>query len=99
MITRDTTANLVGRVGAKTLVVTPDGPAQIPALPEGVSVSERPGGTLAFGYDARVMGAGTVLDAIRAGGMRIADVRTEEADLEDVFLQLTSKAREPSSAA
>ena len=45
------------------------------------------------------MGAGTVLDAIRAGGMRIADVRTEEADLEDVFLQLTSKAREPSSAA
>ncbi|MFT6530726.1 MAG: ABC-2 type transport system ATP-binding protein [Limimaricola cinnabarinus] len=99
VITRDTTANLVGRVGAKTLVVTPGGPTAIPPLPEGVSVSERPGGALAFSYDARVMGAGTVLDAIRAGGMTLIDVKTEEADLEDVFLQLTSKAKEPVSAA
>jgi ABC-2 type transport system ATP-binding protein len=99
VITRDTTANLVGRVGAKTLVVTPDGPTAIPPLPEGVSVSERPGGALAFSYDARGMGAGTVLDAIRAGGMTLIDVKTEEADLEDVFLQLTSKAKEPVSAA
>ena len=99
VITRDTTANLVGRVGAKALVVTPGGPTAIPPLPEGVSVSERPGGALAFSYDARVMGAGTVLDAIRAGGMTLIDVKTEEADLEDVFLQLTSKAKEPVSAA
>ncbi|WP_341211175.1 ABC transporter ATP-binding protein [uncultured Limimaricola sp.] len=99
VITRDTTANLVGRVSGKTLVVTPDGPTALPALPEGVSVTERPGGALAFSYDASKMGAGTVLDAIRAGGMTLIDVKTEEADLEDVFLQLTSKAKEPVSAA
>ncbi|MCP1168747.1 ABC transporter ATP-binding protein [Limimaricola litoreus] len=99
VITRDTTANLVGRVSGKTLVVTPDGPAAIPALPEGVTVTERAGGTLAFTYDASKMGAGAVLDAIRAGGMTLMDVKTEEADLEDVFLQLTSKAGEPVSAA
>ena len=40
-----------------------------------------------------------VADAIRAGGMTLIDVKTEEADLEDVFLQLTSKAKEPVSAA
>ncbi len=99
VITRDTTANLVGRVSGKTLVVTPDSPTALPALPEGVSVTERPGGALAFSYDASKMGAGTVLDAIRAGGMTLIDVKTEEADLEDVFLQLTSKAKEPVSAA
>ena len=71
----------------------------IPPLPEGVSCAERAGGVLAFTYDASKMGAGAVLDAIRAGGMRLMDVKTEEADLEDVFLQLTSKAGEPVSAA
>ncbi len=99
VITRDTTANLVGRVSGKTLVVTPDGPTAIPTLPDGVSVTERPNGALAFTYDASKMGAGTVLDAIRAGGMRLSDVKTEEADLEDVFLQLTSKSQEPAPAA
>ncbi len=99
VVTRDTTANLLGRVAGKTLVVTPSEASAIPALPEGVSVSERPGGALAFSYDSSRMGAGTVLDAIRAGGMRLSDVKTEEADLEDVFLQLTSKTAEPAPAA
>jgi hypothetical protein len=30
-----------------------------------------------------------ILDAAHAGHLAIADIRTEEVDLEDIFLQLT----------
>jgi ABC-2 type transport system ATP-binding protein len=35
---------------------------------------------------------GDVLDAIRAAGLRVLDVKTREPSLEDVFLDLTRKA-------
>jgi ABC-2 type transport system ATP-binding protein len=36
--------------------------------------------------------AEAVLEAVRAAGIRIRDVKTEQADLEDVFLSLTGSA-------
>ena len=33
-----------------------------------------------------------ILDAARACALPIADIRTEEVDLEDIFLQLTSSS-------
>ena len=33
-----------------------------------------------------------ILDRLRAAGLEIADVTTEQSDLEDIFLQLTRKA-------
>jgi hypothetical protein len=33
-----------------------------------------------------------VLDAVRAGGVTIADVTSEQADLQDVFLSLTGSS-------
>ncbi|MEM0935879.1 MAG: ABC transporter ATP-binding protein [Pseudomonadota bacterium] len=90
---QDSTANLLGRMDAKTLIITPDGqvPAEI-AVPEGVSLVRRPGGALAFSYSRGRIAAEAVLDAVRSAGIRIADVATEEPDLEDVFLALTSSA-------
>jgi ABC-2 type transport system ATP-binding protein len=90
VITRDTTANLLGRVSGKTMVVMPEGDVPAPAgLPEGLRCDRRDTGALAFTYDQRAMSAGEVLDHIRAAGVTIRDVRTEEADLEQVFLSLT----------
>ncbi len=90
LITRDTTANLLGRLDSKTMVITPAQAAEIPALPAGVSGTKRRDGSLAFTYKQRETAAETVLAAVHAAGIRIADVKTEEADLEDVFLALTS---------
>ncbi|GGL52055.1 ABC transporter ATP-binding protein [Wenxinia marina] len=91
IVTRDTTANLLARVSDRTLVVGPPEPMAPPTgLPAGIRVEERPGGALAFTYDSRKVTAGQVLDAIREVGVKVRDVRTEEADLEDVFLALTS---------
>ena len=93
VVAEDTTANLLGRVTGKVLAVMPQEPTEPPAgLPEGVACDKRADGTLAFRYDARTTTAGRVLDAIREAGVTIRDVRTEEADLEEVFLSLTGTA-------
>lgn len=93
VVIRDTTQNLLARIRGKTLVIQPVGAAAAPAgLPEGIVCTARPDGALAFAYDAGERSAGEVLAAIQAAGIEIRDVRTEEADLEEVFLSLTSAA-------
>ncbi|KEO60054.1 ABC transporter ATP-binding protein [Thioclava indica] len=91
LIVRDTTANLLGRMDRKALVVEPRAPApgQI-ALPDGVSMEARPGGRLAFTYARNKTAAEDILDAIRAAGIEIRDVATEQPGLEEVFVSLTS---------
>ncbi|WP_438987392.1 ABC transporter ATP-binding protein [Marivivens donghaensis] len=90
LITRDTTANLLGRLDSKTMVITPAEAIAQPDVPEGITVTARKDGSLAFTYKPRETSAEAVLAAVHAAGIRIADVKTEEADLEDVFLALTS---------
>lgn len=90
LITRDTTANLLGRLDSKTMVITPAEAIAQPDVPEGITVTARKDGSLAFTYKPRETAAEAVLAAVHAAGIRIADVKTEEADLEDVFLALTS---------
>ena len=90
VVARDTTAALLSRIDAKTLVIQPEGatPGDL-SLPEGAKLDRRPGGALAITYRRSEVNPGDLLDAIRAGGVTIRDVATEEADLEDVFLELT----------
>ena len=90
LIIRDTTANMLGRLDHKTLVVTPAAEAKLPALPDGVDAQIRPNGQMAFTYQSRATSADAVLDAIRNAGISISDITTEQSDLEDVFLSLTS---------
>ncbi|KAA9010519.1 ABC transporter ATP-binding protein [Histidinibacterium aquaticum] len=89
VVARDTTPNLLSRLDAKTMVIEPDAPARPPAMPDGVTVEERAGGSFAFTYPSTRITADSVLEAVRTAGIRIRDVKTEQADLEDVFLDLT----------
>lgn len=87
---RDSTANLLGALDAKTLVITPEAlPDSLPTA-SGITVEARSDGTLALSYRARQTSPEEVLEAVRTAGIRIRDVKTEQADLEDVFLALTS---------
>lgn len=91
LVVRDTTANLLGRMDRKALVIEPEGPApETIALPPGVSMEARPGGRIAFGYHRSETSAEAVLDALRAAGITIRDVASEQPSLEDVFVALTS---------
>lgn len=90
LITRDTTANLLGRIDKKTMIVVPDAEADLPRLPPEILGQKRPDGSLAFTYKQKETRAETILSALRDAGISIKDVKTTEADLEDVFLELTA---------
>lgn len=91
LVARDTTSALLGRMDGKTLVVEPEGaaPATIP-LPPGVTLEARPGGKLAFAYRRSETRAEAILDSLRAAGVTLRDVATEQPGLEEVFVSLTS---------
>ena len=90
VVVQDKTSALLERLDAKTIVVFPAeaAPTDI-ALPEGINLERRADGALAFSYRRTQTSADDVLALIRDRGIRIRDVATEEAHLEDVFLSLT----------
>jgi len=71
------------------MVIRPESTTSLPEMPAGIERESRPDGTMRFTYRTSVTPAESILAAVRAAGISIADVRTEEADLEDVFLSLT----------
>ncbi|WP_090269095.1 ABC transporter ATP-binding protein [Thalassovita taeanensis] len=89
VVARDSTANLLGRIDAKAMVIHPEtAPTTLPQAP-GIVVEQRADGALVLNYHAHETSAEQVLEAVRNAGIRIRDVKTEEADLQDVFLELT----------
>ena len=89
LVARDSTANLLGRLDAKTMIIHPDAPPASLPSGEGLQVEARPDGALAISYRSSQVPAEAVLEAVHAAGIRIRDVKTEQADLQDVFLELT----------
>ena len=51
-------------------------------------------GRLVFHYPPSKIGSGEILSAVGDAGLTIMDLTTREAELEDIFLQLTRGARE-----
>ncbi len=90
VVARDSTSNLLGRLDARAMVVHPAAP--VTALPTGVGIAAelRGDGAVVLRYHSQSTSAEEVLETVRAAGISIRDVKTEEADLEDVFLALTS---------
>jgi ABC-2 type transport system ATP-binding protein len=92
VVARDSTAALLGRMDRKTMVIHPANPAtQLPEGP-GLDVMQRADGSLAISYHTRQTTAEQVLEAVHDAGVSIRDVKTEQADLQDVFLNLTRSA-------
>ncbi len=91
LIAQDSTLNMLSKLDSKTMIIQPDLP--VTRLPEGagLEVERRADGAVAISYVARDTPAEAVLEAVRGAGIRIRDVRTEQADLQDVFLALTRR--------
>ncbi|QDH72170.1 ABC transporter ATP-binding protein [Brevundimonas sp. M20] len=83
------TSQLLRRLDTRNVVVTPEG--ELNGLPtvEGFDVVPRPNGAFAISYKKGQSSVEHVLAAVRAAGVTIADISTEDPDLEDVFLALT----------
>ena len=90
VIACDRTEALLARIDNKTLTLELQSP--VGALPESLAAfqAELTGPTtLQFHYHAHESRVSDMLEAVRAAGLCIVDLRTEESDLEDIFLQLT----------
>ncbi len=90
VIVKDSTANLLGRLDSKTLVITPESDCPLPGLPDSITGQKLADGTLTFTYKSNLTQADQILSLVRDAGITIKDVKTQEAHLEDVFLSLTS---------
>jgi ABC-2 type transport system ATP-binding protein len=83
------TGQLLRRLDTRAVVVTPEEPlAEAPELP-GFETKLRSGGAFAVTYRTGQSSVEQVLAAVRAAGLHIKDIATEEPDLEDVFMSLT----------
>lgn len=89
LVVRDTTANIVARVDAKTLLVRLARPLGALTLPEGVTREDKAEGWSAFSYPQSRVQAGAVLAALHAAGAEVVDIKTTEPNLEDAFLDFT----------
>lgn len=91
IIAAEPTPQLLKRLDHKTLALLPK--ATLDAVPEalsGLDAALRPDGWLAITYRASETGIGRLLERVREAGISIADLATEEPDLEDVFVAMTS---------
>jgi ABC-2 type transport system ATP-binding protein len=83
------TPQLLRRLDTRHVVVSPEGELAAPPVLPGFEVTPRPNGAFAVSYRKGQSSVEQVLAAVRAAGVTIADIATEDPDLEDVFLALT----------
>ena len=96
LIACDTTKALTSRLDRKEMRLILDGDlAAIPPALQAYDVVQKGPREIAFRYRPSQVRAGALLDAARNAGLGILDVSTEEADLEDIFIELT---RSPAAA-
>ncbi len=90
LIACDTTPALLARLDRKELaVVVTEDLSAVPAALERWSIEIEPPRRMVFRFQPSRTNAGEILAAVRAAGLEVADLTTEEADLEAIFLRLT----------
>lgn len=88
------TPTLLARMDTRAVVVTPEEPVtEAPSL-AGFETRLRSGGAFQVSYRTGQSSVEQVLAAVRASGLHIRDIATEDPDLEDVFVALTYAAPE-----
>ena len=93
LIANKPTQELIGMAHEKVVVLTLDrAVVTLPSHPALLKCEFEGERGLAITYDKQQTNAGEVLALVQAQGLGIVDVTTREADLEDVFVSLTSAA-------
>jgi ABC-2 type transport system ATP-binding protein len=98
VVVSESTSTLLRRLDGRNVVVTPEEPVSVAPLLEGFETRLRTGGAFSVSYKTGQSSVEQVLAAVRAKGLRIKDIATEDPDLEDVFVSLTygdPKAADP----
>lgn len=83
------TEKLISSLDRKTIMVTPDEALSEAPIFEGFEAKLEADGRLAIGYQPSRDNVADILAKIATQGISVRDISTVEADLEDVFLELT----------
>lgn len=92
LVAHDTTDNLLRQIDNKTLLVRPVSALTAPPKIASAKTSLRENGVLAIEYNPSDCTMDSLLAALAVANITIADIDTEGAHLESVFLKLTSGA-------
>jgi ABC-2 type transport system ATP-binding protein len=91
VVASEPTPVLLRRLDRKTLVIHPAAVLDtVPSAFSGLDARLRPDGALAISYRTGDHAIEDLLGRVREAGVGIRDLATEEPDLEDVFVSLTS---------
>ncbi|MCW8915200.1 MAG: ABC transporter ATP-binding protein [Magnetovibrio sp.] len=95
LIACDETKNLMGKLDSKRVIVmlTED----LTAVPESLcqfQVELKNERELEFTYQPSQMKSSDIISAIQDAGLKFAELTTQEPELEDIFVQLTSQTKE-----
>ena len=83
------TEKLISSLDRKTMMVTPNEEIAVKPSLGNLPVDLKPDGSLAIHYKPSETRVAEILDQLNASGVSVKDISTVEADLEDVFLELT----------
>ncbi|MEM9170435.1 MAG: ABC transporter ATP-binding protein [Pseudomonadota bacterium] len=86
------TGDLIASLDRKTLMVTPAEPVSSAPDLAPYPVELKPDGRLAVAYRPSAAPVSAILERLAAVGVSVKDLSTVEADLEDVFLEMTYRA-------
>jgi len=87
----DATANLLGQLDEKVITIRPV--SQLTILPDQLTALGgclNAAGEIVIRFSPSCLSIGKILQKIQEAAIEIADLSTQESDLEDIFLQLTS---------
>jgi ABC-2 type transport system ATP-binding protein len=94
VIACEPTPQILRRLDKRTLVIAPQ--QELSAMPKGFEDLEphlRGDGSFALNFRSADHTVEGLLDRVKAAGIAIRDLKTEEPDLEDVFVSMTSTPR------
>ena len=90
IVANESKTSLMSRLDKRTLLITPaETLKELPKKLDTLDVSLNDEGQIAINYRSGTDSISAMLNQVKAAGLSILDLRTEEPDLEDVFLSLT----------
>jgi len=93
LVACDTTRALLRRIDNKSITLVLASPlTDIPEPMKNLHATQIAPNELHINYRPSANAMQEILDAASASGLQVADIRTDEVELEDIFLQLTSAA-------
>ena len=90
IVANENKTDMLARLDKRTLVITPrETLTTLPSKLSGLDAALSSNGAVSINYRSGTDSISDMLAKVKAAGISIADLRTEEPDLEDVFMALT----------